>query len=83
MPPTEYSYEQALRSFDSLSSHTTCNGGRVLLRKVLKIGLAEGIGDETMVQDVIGRINVGRDKVEAMLKECHQSLALDRVGISR
>lgn len=75
MQPTEISYDQALKSFDSLASNSVCNGGRALIRQVLKIGLAEGLDEEGIVQDIANRLHTSReDVVKALTKRRHPRL---------
>ncbi len=71
MPEPKFSYEQALKSFDSLASNTGCHGGRKLLRRVLAIGLAEGKEGDEIAQNIADRMGVSRDEVITALANCY------------
>lgn len=69
---TEYSYREALKSFDGWPDGNLGNGGHILLRKILKIAKAEGISQEQVAEDIAKRVEVSRDEALKALSRCHR-----------
>ena len=80
MSKPDFTYEQALNSFNGVSGDLS-TGGRRLLRSILSIGTSQGIRREQIALDIADRLDVAREDVERALANCHLQRQLKPVPI--
>ena len=76
MPPEEPdfdpSYEQALRSFDSLANNDS-GGGLALIRRIVKNYTTDTKSEEQILQNIADKLGVSREDLQKRLERSRPS----------
>jgi len=68
--PSDFSYRDALKSFESIPAHGVTSICRKLFRVILEIGQAEGISQKQIAKDISDRLKTDRDTIADKLSAC-------------